>query len=385
MSIKSIDTTPNPNSMKLNLTDAIAGKPATFTLDGKEDCPVAAQALLDIAGVQSIFICYDFITINRRPNTPWQPILESANQILSGSDAQAAPIEKLSLANDGQVSVLVQTFRGVPIQVKVVAAQEEKRVSLGQRFNDAAMAIQSETGADFLKERYWADCGVRYGAAADVAQEVVEEIICTLDDEALRRIVAKVSQVDAAGTPAVPERTVETAALVAKESAEAFAETLASPQWHVRLKAVQDIGTGEEVVPLLIMALTDSHPQVRRLVAAALGATGSGAAVRPLCQALLNDSSIGVRRTIGDALSDLGDVAAQPAICQSLVDENKLVRWRAARFLSEVGDKDALPFLEAAAQDPEFEVRLEVEAAIQRISGGAQGLAPAWKRIVEQS
>jgi hypothetical protein len=40
--------------------------------------------------------------------------------------------------------------------------------------------------------------------------------------------------------------------------------------------------------------------------------------------------------------------------------------------LAEVGTKDALPFLESAAEDKEFEVRLEIEAAIQRIKGKAQ-------------
>jgi HEAT repeat protein len=92
-----------------------------------------------------------------------------------------------------------------------------------------------------------------------------------------------------------------------------------------------------------------------------------------------------VRRTAGDALSDIGDVAAQPAICRALRDSNKLVRWRAARFLSDVGTQDALPFLEQAADDPEFEVRLEIEAAMQRIRGGSEGIGPAWKRIVEQA
>jgi HEAT repeat protein len=98
---------------------------------------------------------------------------------------------------------------------------------------------------------------------------------------------------------------------------------------------------------------------------------------------LLNDPSAGVRRTAGDALSDIGDSSAESAVCQALSDGNKLVRWRAARFLCDTGTEAALPYLENAAQDAEFEVHLEVEAAIQRIRGGGEGLGPAWKRIMD--
>ena len=55
-----------------------------------------------------------------------------------------------------------------------------------------------------------------------------------------------------------------------------------------------------------------------------------------------------MRRTAGDALSDIGDPAAQPSMCQALKDSNKLVRWRAARFLFDVPFVGSLPVLLAA-------------------------------------
>lgn len=70
-------------------------------------------------------------------------------------------------------------------------------------------------------------------------------------------------------------------------------------------------------------------------------------------------------------------------MCKALADENKLVRWRACRFLSEVGTENALPGLESVLQDPEFEVRLEAQAAIDRIIKGSKGLSPVWKRMHE--
>jgi HEAT repeat protein len=151
--------------------------------------------------------------------------------------------------------------------------------------------------------------------------------------------------------------------------------------WRRRLAAVTELSRLADAVPLLARALSDEHPQVRRLAAAALGASGDAGAVEPLCTALLNDDSVGVRRTAGDALSDIGDVAAQTAMCQALSDANKLVRWRAARFLFDVGDEAALTFLERALNDEAFEVRLEVQSAIDRIRGGGEGAEPMWKRI----
>ncbi len=372
MSIKSIETTPNPNSMKLNLVTSVEGRPSTFTTLQSDGCPPTFIKLLEIAGVQSIFVCNDFVTVNRNPTADWQPILDAANRCLSGGEElEQASSQREAAEKDGQVSVFVQTFRSIPIQVKVVGGSEEHRLSLGMRFNEVAMRIQDATGSDFLKERYWAEAGVRYGTVVDVAQEVYEEITGVIDDKALVELEMK------ALGQAVPN--------MVPLSNEVLRKQLESPDWSIRLKAVQDMGTDETVLPLLVAALKDEHHQVRRLAAAALGASGNSAAVQPLCQALLNDSSVGVKRTAGDALSDLGDSSAEQAMCEALSDKNKLVRWRAARFLAEVGSAVSLPALQAKQNDSEFEVRLEIETAIQRISGGGVGAAPAWKRIVENA
>ncbi len=93
--------------------------------------------------------------------------------------------QRQAAEKDGQVSVFVQTFRTIPIQVKVVGGNDEHRLSLGMRFNEVAMRIQDATGSDFLKERYWAVAGVRYGTVVEVAQEVFEEITGVIDEKAL--------------------------------------------------------------------------------------------------------------------------------------------------------------------------------------------------------
>lgn len=367
MHLTSIETTPNPNSMKLNVDQSV-GQSTTYDKSNSAECPEVVARILQIEGVQSVFACQNFLTVNRDPRFHWQAILDSAAQVLGGVNGVSHVTEAKADVSEhqDQANVFVQTFRGVPIQVKVTFAGGEKRIALDARFSQAAMTVQEHTGADYLKERYWADWGVRYGAPDEVAAEVVEEIQGGVDDERIAELI----KIGSATTSSHAH------------TATARLQDLKSDDWHKRLHALQQLKTDEDTLPLLIEALQDPHQQVRRLAAAALGASGAAVAVEPLCNALLNDVSVGVRRTAGDALSDLGDASAQEAICQALNDVNKLVRWRAARFLAELGDENAVPFLQRASQDAEFEVRLEVQAALARIGGGKEGSVPAWKRIL---
>jgi hypothetical protein len=333
MQVTSIETTPNPNSMKVNLDESL-GRPVTYQQEQANSAPEFVRGLLGIEGIVSVFVCADFITLNKDPRADWKTILQAATQALTGQSAPAQLPEKpVEIAGKNQV--FVQTFRGVPIQVKVVNADGESRVSLGEQFNKAAQWIQQETGADYLKERYWADYGLRYGDREQIAKDVAEELQAGMDDAAIEWM---------------------------KGNATAAAE---------------------ESIEQLQIALKDANPQVRRLAAAGLGATASGDAVEPLCEALLHDPSIAVRRTAGDALSDIGDPRAESAACKALADPNKLVRWRAARLLSEIGTTESIGHLERAANDDAFEVKLEVESAIERIRSGTAALGPAWRRIVD--
>ncbi len=370
MHLKSFETTPNPNSMKLNLDEKV-GAAITYTVEDRDVCPDFVKNLLEIDGVKSIFVCHDFLTLNKDPRANWKTILDKSALILGGEIGPQGGDEMRQVAEkSGQVQVLVQTFKGIPIQIKVVDSKGESRVSLGERFNEAAQFVQAETGADFLKERYWADHGARYGECEEIAKEVAEELQGIFDLDTLER-----TKLEALGKAQSISSELET-----------IKNWLNDADWHRRLAGVQELSLkeGDEIVSLLVQSLSDENPQVRRLSAAALGATGNVEAVKPLCHSLLHDPSVGVRRTAGDALSDIGDSSAQASVIESLKDQNKLVRWRAARFLNDLGTEDALPALEIAKDDSEFEVQLEIKAAIERIQKGGQGLGPVWKRIAEQ-
>lgn len=140
----------------------------------------------------------------------------------------------------------------------------------------------------------------------------------------------------------------------------------------------------EEDLPVLEKALRDSKPSIRRLAVVYLGMIG-GDDVFPLLFEALRDDSVSVRRTAGDTLSDLGDTRAILPMCEALKDKNKLVRWRAARYLFEVGDETALDALRAAQNDPEFEVSLQVQMAVQRIESGEAASGTVWQQMTRRN
>jgi HEAT repeat protein len=106
-------------------------------------------------------------------------------------------------------------------------------------------------------------------------------------------------------------------------------------------------------------------------------------AVLPFLYKALKDKTVTVRRTAGDCLSDLGFPEAEEEMMIALQDQSKLVRWRAAMFLYEVGDSKALPALKAAENDPEFEVSMQIKMAIERIEGGEEAKGSVWKQMTE--
>ncbi len=76
----SVAPTPNPNAAKFSVGEAVGG-PATFVAGANPEDPMAA-GLLGIAGVTSIFMTADFVTISKAPDTPWESIIPEATAIL---------------------------------------------------------------------------------------------------------------------------------------------------------------------------------------------------------------------------------------------------------------------------------------------------------------
>lgn len=363
MKIVAIEPTPNPNSMKLILDERLPdGVSLSFRREDAPAAPVYIQRLLMVEGVKSLFQVADFIALERYPHVDWQRILADVRQVM-----EATPGEPVTAEPPGRVNVFVQLFRGLPMQIKLVAGLQEVRIALPERFKQAAM--QAATASpDFLAERRWVPKGVRYGDLQEVGQEVAAEVSAAYDEARLVHLLEQaLRQAPGQATPAEPL------------PPEVVAERLRDPDWKKRYAALEQLEPEPSALAVVIAALSDANPSVRRLATVYLGQIGEG--VLPHLIRMLRDDSPAVRRAAGDCLSDLGDPAAIAPMCEALQDKSKLVRWRAARYLYEVGDASALPALHKAAADPEFEVRLQAQMAIERIEGGRNAVEPAWKQL----
>jgi Virulence factor/Scaffold protein Nfu/NifU N terminal/HEAT repeats/PBS lyase HEAT-like repeat len=375
----SIETTPNPNSMKLNLDERLAkGVATTYTHENTGDCPAYIEKILAIPGVSSVFRVEDFMAIQRKPTAGWEDILSQARAVLEYASLNNAKPEPKETSDNKwrEVTVAVQYFRDLPMLVKVSSGSETTRLPLPERFG---MAIGRAMGAseNMLMERKWKDEGLRYGNLRDVGEAVVREISAVYDEKKLKELVEK------AYHPDLREQ-VE----ASREELGELIRALKSPRWEERFAALKELGGNataqidSQALSLIIRATKDPKMSIRRLAVVLLGLIKTPEVLAPLCEAL-KDEAVGVRRSAGDALTDLGDPKAIGPMVETLKDPNKLVRWRASRFLYELGDESVLPALREVQDDGEFEVALQIQQAIERIESGKVGQGSVWRQMTQ--
>ncbi|WP_020618694.1 conserved virulence factor C family protein [Paenibacillus daejeonensis] len=378
MKLISIEPTPSPNSMKLNVDEKLPSQQRyTYTKAQASEAPEPLQSLLAIDGVRSLFRTADFIALDRKPNSDWQSILESARTILNaGSEGQAGTDNESGADRTfGEAHVLVQMYRGIPMQLRIQTSAGEHRTALPEQFT---AAVQEAAGASMIRERKLEELGVRYGDPEEIAAEVTAELSATYTPERLRELIdaaaALAGDAASAEQPPAPPRQ-------APPTPEELAAQLESDDWRIRYAALERVGTAvPEMLPQLARAITDDNTSIRRLAVVYLGDLRSPEAL-PHLFAALKDRSVSVRRTAGDTLSDLGDPAAIGPMIESLSDSNKLVRWRAARYLYELGDETAIPALREAAKDSEFEIQLQASIALERIERGEEAAGSIWQQM----
>ncbi|HUS09718.1 MAG TPA: virulence factor [Pyrinomonadaceae bacterium] len=379
MKLLSIETTPNPNSMKLNLDERLAkGVAITYTHENRGDCPAYIEKILAIPGVSSVFRVEDFMAIQRKPTAGWEDILSPARALLEYASLNNAKPEPKETSDNKwrEVTVAVQYFRDLPMLVKVSSGSETTRLPLPERFGKA---IERAMGAseNMLMERKWKDEGLRYGDLRDVGEVVVREISAVYDEKKLKELVER------AYHPDLHEK-VEATGEELGELVQAFE----SPRWEERFAALKELGRNattridSQALSLIIRAAKDPKMSIRRLAVVLLGLIKTPEVLAPLCQAL-KDEAVGVRRSAGDALTDLGDPKAICPMVETLKDPNKLVRWRASRFLYELGDESVLPELREAQDDGEFEVAMQIRQAIERIESGKVGQGSVWRQMTQ--
>lgn len=370
MKIVTIEPTPSPNSMKIILDNELPmGVSHNYKKEDAESAPHPVSNMLSIKGVKGIYHVMDFMAVERIGNIAWEDILAEVQAIFNeesvdvNQDADQTPDDHY-----GEVYVHVQTYKDIPLQVKVFDSDSELRFGLSDRFSEAMEKVHSAEVENYILLRKWADYGIRYGEKQEIGETVVLEVEAAYPDERLAEII---------------NRSEEGKSNVEERKRKVTLEDFSVDEWEKRFQLIDQM-TDPDVsdLSLLDRALEDEKMSIRRLATVYLGMIEDESVI-PYVEKALKDKSWAVRRTAGDCMSDLGFAGFENAAIDALKDKNKLVRWRAAMFLYESGTDNALDALHEAENDPEFEVKLQVRMAIARITEGEEAKGSIWKQMTE--
>ncbi|MBM4762047.1 conserved virulence factor C family protein [Bacillus sp. B15-48] len=369
MKITSIEPTPSPNTMKINLAEELPmGKSHNYKKDSLAGAPEVIQKILSIEGVKGVYHVADFLAIERNARFEWQVILPKVRKAFGQGNEDSKRTENHINAHFGETKVQVHMYKGVPVQIKLTDGTEEKRIALPEVFAKAALAVQGPDD-NLVMVRKWKDYGVRYGIMDEIGAEMKEELMAAYPSERLEQLITEA------------KKPVKKPSSMARKQVRM--DEFSHPDWRKRYQLLEQLPDPTiDDLPLLARALEDEKASIRRLATVYFGMI-EDKAVLPYLYNALKDKNVTVRRTAGDCLSDLGFPEACDAMIAALKDESKLVRWRAAMFLYEVGDENALPALKAAESDPEFEVSLQIKLAISRIEQGEEAKGSVWKQMTE--
>lgn len=256
-------------------------------------------------------------------------------------------------------------FKGIPYQVKLNDGTEHRR-ELPERFTNAVAAATLPED-NIIFDRKWENLTARYGSPDDVFTEVIEELEALYPEDVLDNMAEEAKN-----------RVQPAPMKYFKVSPGEFRNTA---DWKERLYMLSHFDTPDESdYPLLSYAINDEKMQVRRIGVSLLAMIETPETLQYLSTAMA-DRAIPVRRTAADAYSDLGFKEGLHDMYKALGDKSPIVRWRAAMFIYETGDKESLEVLKAHQDDPEYDVRLQIEMAITRIEQGESALGSVWKQM----
>ncbi|WP_432355715.1 virulence factor [Sporosarcina sp. A2] len=369
MNIVSIEPTPSPNSMKIVLDIELPMLESyNYKKEDASTAPELIGQLLSIQGIKGIYHVMNFMAVERSGNVQWETILAEVRNAFNAETSEK-PEEAQEVADHfGEVYVHVQTYKDIPLQVKVFDSESEQRFALSARFVSAMEQVHSAEVENYILLRKWADYGIRYGSKEEIGEVVVNEVEAAYPQERLDAVVQNSLQGNS-------ESSVERHPVSLTE--------FETDEWETRFRLLDQMADPTtNDLPLLDRALSDEKMSIRRLAAVYLGMIESLDVV-PYVEKALKDKSWAVRRTAGDCMSDLGFPEFEQAASELLADKNKLVRWRAAMFLYETGTEKSLPALQEAADDSEFEVKLQIKMAIERIEDGEDAKGSIWKQMTE--
>lgn len=329
MKIVTIEPTPSPNSMKIVVdTELPAGTSYNYKKSDAKTAPQPMSALLNINGIRGIYHVMNFMAVERAGNVAWEAILADVQAVFNEEVSENDPdSETAADDNYGEVYVHVQTYKDIPLQVKVFDSEAEERFGLSERFIKAMDEVHGAEVENYILLRKWADYGIRYGEKSEIGEIVLQEVEAAYPDERLQAIIRQSN---------------EGQADVVQRGRKISLKEFSVDEWEKRFQLLDQMPDPDMTdAPLLNLALEDEKMSIRRLATVYLGMIEDKAVI-PYVEKALKDKSWAVRRTAGDCMSDLGFEGFEGAAIELLKDRNKLVRWRAAMFLYETGTEKAL-------------------------------------------
>jgi hypothetical protein len=439
-----IESTPNPSSFLIQLSTPLKGledivgtlKGKTFSTASMSSAAAAAPPppleianILQIDGIESVFALATALTINKHASAKWESILPLVMNALGATNndeqlllqglllsSSADSSSSLSSSSSGQARMRMQLSNKIPIQIEATGfLGTTKRVKLPPVFQEYMQSlIEQDDTIDFFGGRKWIDRGVRYLIEEEETDNDVSTIVLPPTDEDKEQqeldsvLQSELEEVSAAYSK-------ERLAAIAQESSSSSGGSLGKAETatattttsELDLESVDrfcDLAEQGNVEALVTLSkFVSSHKgsmAARRNALAYLGGTagdGNGDVVfDAVVSALQNEKNPIMRRTAGDALSDLGDSRALPYAVAALSDKSKLVQWRAARILGELGDSiDIVAVLKQASFSDSyaFEVAFEIKDAMRKVKsrmqaknnggGDAPKSGPMWKQIQE--
>jgi hypothetical protein len=117
---------------------------------------------------------------------------------------------------------------------------------------------------------------------------------------------------------------------------------------------------------MLREAASSDDARARRMAVATLAQSVDSEFARATLRAAYSDSSRIVRRTVIDVAVDLEDELLRDLLEAALGDDDDWIRWKAVKGLSEIGLGESTRAVSSLADDPDFQVRFEVAAALRR-------------------
>lgn len=161
-------------------------------------------------------------------------------------------------------------------------------------------------------------------------------------------------------------------------------EVITDRNARVRYAAVSQLGNmvglsaaqKQELLPLLRERLYgDSEADVQAAAADALAGLGLTEAYEDLERAYRESPEWLVKFSVIAGLGVLGDARAYPLLLEALTAEIDLLQLAAIGALADLGDMRAVPHLGTLVNHPDWQVRLRLAQALQRLDGAdAQAL-----------